>query len=70
MLSLKWLRLVLLDYLPADCADLEEDILYAVPIPDHDLIDTEIFSIRVEPDDSNSTPEEGEGVAYGIRDNF
>lgn len=64
----KWLRLVLLDYLPADCADLEEDILYAVPIPERDLFDTEIFSIRVEPDDSNATPEEGEGVAYGIRD--
>lgn len=64
----RWLRFVLLDFLPADCADLEEDVLYGVPIPEEDFIDTEIYSIRVEPDSSNSDPEVGEGVAFATSD--
>ena len=51
-----------------ELTDLEEDVLYGVPIPEEDFIDTEIYSIRVEPDSSNSDPEVGEGVAFATSD--
>lgn len=61
-----FLKLVNLDAYPV-CDEMEENVLYAVPLatdrPDF-AEDGEIYSIRVEPDDSNSEPDEGEGVVY------
>lgn len=47
--------------------ELEENVLYSVPLETFDG-DSEIVSIRVEPDDKNSEPQAGEGVIYKSRD--
>lgn len=63
----KHLKLELLDLTPVCPDELDENILYAVPVELFNN-DSEIKSIRVEPDDSNKNPEAGEGVIYGAHD--
>lgn len=57
------LKLEILDLAPS-CDDMEPNILYSVPFYEF-VSDSEIQSIRVEPDDARSQPNAGEGVIYG-----
>lgn len=60
-----FLKLVLLGTEPI--CELEEDVLYSIPLETFDG-DSDITSIRVEPDDSAAEPKTGEGVIYKSRD--
>lgn len=66
-LQLGWVRLVRLEAPPVSCAELEENVLYSVPVYEFDT-NSEINSIRVEPTQDNIDPYEGEGIVYGARD--
>lgn len=60
-----FLKLVMLGTDPI--CELEEDVLYSIPLEAFDG-DSDISAIRVEPDDSTSEPKAGEGVIYKSRD--
>ena len=60
------LKLEILDLAPS-CDDMEPNVLYSVPFYEF-VSDSEIQSIRVEPDDARSQPNAGEGVIYGTTD--
>lgn len=60
------LKLEFLDSVPS-CDDMVPNVLYSVPFYEF-ISNSEIQSIRVEPDDTNSTPKESEGVIYGSND--
>lgn len=60
------LKLEFLDLAPS-CDDMVPNVLYSVPFYEF-VGDSEIQSIRVEPDDTNSTPNVAEGVIFGSND--
>lgn len=60
-----FLKLVLLGTAPQ--CELDEDVLYSIPLDTFDG-DSDISSIRVEPDDQNADPLTGEGVIYKSKD--
>lgn len=62
------LKLEFLDLAPS-CDDMVPNVLYSVPFYEF-FGDSEIQSIRVEPDDIHSTPKEREGVVFGSDDLF
>lgn len=61
-----WVHIEFLDHTPL-CAELEDNVLYSVPAYEFDT-NSEIKSIRVNSDNTNNTPTEGEGIIFGTTD--